>query len=479
MRMEIQTWNNLRLSVDAEGVALLVMDVAGHDVNVFTAGFMADFCAAVELIRSRADIKGIIITSDKPGGFSSGADHADLLKVHESGMSALDVQGILMPFARALRALEQCGRPVAAAINGPALAGGFELALGCHYRVLVDQGDALVGLPEVQAGLLPGGGGTQRLPRLIGIPQALPLLLSGRCVAPQEALSLGLVHAVKPADEIVRTARHWVLGHPQAAQPWDVKGFVVPGGAGAMAPHAAKSFGLGLARVRMETHDNEPAPLAILSCVYEGTQLPMDRALVCEARHFSALLTGQVARNRLRTLMVNAPRVLAGRREGPRADADATLAHRLNKALADEWRAQLAEGVPSALSRNAARQVGLPGLPKHEQVGGSRPSLTSWSVEDLRAAWLTAAALEAVRCMEEGVIDDPAQVDVAAVLDLDFPAWTGGPLSYIDTLGLNNFINQCERLGTRLGSRFAPPRWLREKAAQANVLYANSLKATV
>lgn len=479
MRMEMQTWNNLRLSVDAEGVALLVMDVAGHETNVFSAGFMADFCAAVDLIVNRADIKGIIITSDKPGGFSSGADHADLLAVHESGMSALDVRAILMPFARALRALEQCARPVAAAINGPALGGGFELALGCHYRVLADHAGALVGLPEVQAGLLPGGGGTQRLPRLIGIPQALPLLLSGRCVAPQEALSMGLVHALKPHDEVVRAARHWVLGHPQAAQPWDIKGFAVPGGVGAMAAHASRSFGLGLARVRMETHDNEPAPLAILSCVYEGTQLPMDRALLCEARHFSALLTGRVARNRLRTLMVNAPRLLAAQRDGARTAVHATLAQRLNKALEDESRAQLAQGVSPALSRNAARQVGLSGLPPEARAQTGEPASSNWSVDDLRAAWLTAAALEAARCMEEGVIDEPAQADVVAVLELHFPAWTGGPLSYIDTLGLNKFIDQCERLGERLGSRFAPSCWLRDRAVETDVLYPNAMKEAV
>lgn len=479
MGMEIQTWDNVRLSVDAEGVALLVLDVAKRDANVFTAGFMADFCAAVDFIRARTDIRGVIITSGKPGCFSSGADHADLLQVHESGMSALDVQAILMPFARALRALEQGGRPVAAAINGDALGGGFELSLACHYRVLADNSEALIGLPEVRAGLLPGGGGTQRLPRLIGIPQALPLLLSGRCVGPQEALALGLVHALKPQDEVVRAARHWVLANQHAVQPWDVKGYTVPGGAGAMASHAPKSFGLGLARVRMETHDNEPAPLAILSCVYEGTQLPMDRALSCEARHFSALLTGHVARNRLRTLMVNAPRVLRARREGHRTDLDALLASRLRKALDDEWRAQLAEGVPPAMSRNAARQVGLARLPERDGAPAHRPGDGNLSIDDLRAAWLTAAALEAARCLEEGVVDEPAQLDVAAVLDMDFPAWTGGPLSYIDTLGLGHFIEQCERLGGRLGRRFVPSLWLRARAVEADALYVHSRKETV
>lgn len=482
MRMNMQTWNNLRLSVDSDGVALLVMDVAGREANVFNEGFIADFCAVVEVIQRSDAIKGIILSSHKPGSFSLGADHADLLRVHESGLSAVEIKDILAPIGRAMRALEQCGKPVAAAINGAALAGGFELCLACHYRVLTTQGDAVLGLPEVKAGLLPGGGGTQRLPRLIGIQAALPLLLSGRLLPPQEALALGLVHELRSPDEVVRAARHWVLGRQQAVQPWDVKAYALPGGAGAMAAHAGKSFGIGLAQVRMATHDNEPAPLAILSCVYEGTQLPMDRALLCEMRHFSALLTGQVARNRLRTLMVNAGRVLKDRSAG-RGERDEAFARRLGKALEDEMRAQVSEGVSPAMSANAARQVGLSGLITAAPQSGGHTGSGAWSIEDLRSAWLTAAALEAVRCLEEGLIQEPAQADVAAVVDLGFPAWTGGPLSYIDMLGLKGFIAQCERLALRFGQgpgqRFLPPAWLREQAQHTDAIYPSYTEETV
>jgi 3-hydroxyacyl-CoA dehydrogenase/enoyl-CoA hydratase/3-hydroxybutyryl-CoA epimerase len=218
----------------------------------------------------------------------AGARVDGLLAAGTAGLTAARVAALVAPVNRTLRQLESCGKPVAAAINGAAWGGGFELCLACHYRVLAD--DAAVGLPEVTAGVIPGGGGTQRLPRLIGIERALPLLLSGRMVQAGEALTLGLVNAVLPADAVVEAARRWVLTHPQVQQPWDVKGYRVPGGAGALAPHAAASFGLGVARVRRDTQDKAPAPMALLSAVYEGTQLPMDKALTIEAKYFGQLV---------------------------------------------------------------------------------------------------------------------------------------------------------------------------------------------
>jgi enoyl-CoA hydratase/carnithine racemase len=470
--MKIHSWENLRLSVDAEGVAVLAMDVAGRAHNVFTAGFMADFCAAVDAIVADEEVRGVIVTSAKAADFSLGAEAGDLLAVHEAGLGAVEIRDMLLPFGRALRLLETCGRPVAAAMHASALAGGFEVALACHWRILSDAPGVVVGLPEVRAGLLPGAGGSQRLLRLVGIAPALPLLLSGRHVSAAEALALGLVHELKPVDEVVRAARHWVLSTSQTAQPWDAKGHTIPGGVGPLAAHASRSFGIGLAEVRRDTHDNEPAPLAILSCVYEGAMLPMDRALQCEARHFGALLSGPVARNHLRTLRGQSLRQARAAEEGV-APWEATVASRLAKALEDEWRAQASAGVPAAMRRNAARQVGLsvvtemaePPLPS----AAARPP--AWAIGELRGAWLSAAALEAARWLEEGLIARPDQADVPAVIALGFPAWTGGPLSYIDTLGLPCFIAQCEHLAARLGPRFLPSDWLYARASAGMAMY--------
>ena len=475
--MREHQWDNLSLSVDANGVALLTIDVKGRPDNAFTPAFLADLGAAVAHVTDSAEVCGVVVASGKVTGFCSGAAPEDLLALHEAGLTPPQILELLAPAQQLIRALERCGKPVAAAIQGPALGGGFELCLACHHRVLADSPRAVVGLPEVGFGVLPGGGGTQRLPRLIGIPAALPLLLSGRQVAPAEALQIGLVDQVVPARDVIPTARRWVLANADAVQPWDIKGFKLPGGAGALASHASASFGVGIARVRRDTQDNEPAPLAILSCVYEGTQLPMDQALALEARHFSLLLAGAVARNRLRTLYVNGPRLTRQWAVATRYPAD-RCAGRLVRAHADEARALAADGVSPALMINAARQAGFAPPPALDALDHITAPMQP-TVDEVRWRWLSATALEAVRCLEEGVIDDPAQADVVAVRELGYPAWTGGPISFIETQGLLAFVAQCDRLSAGPNSqadRFYVPPWLRERAAQApHRLYPSSL----
>jgi 3-hydroxyacyl-CoA dehydrogenase/enoyl-CoA hydratase/3-hydroxybutyryl-CoA epimerase len=286
-------YDNFTLERGADGVALITLRVAGGGANEFTAGFAADLQAAVAEIAARDDIVGTVITSGRSNGFMAGARVGDFPVPAGTAVTPAMVAAWVAPVNRTLRALESSGKPVAAAINGPATGAGFELCLACHHRVLAD--DASLAMPEVTAGLIPGGGGTQRLPRVVGIERALPLMLTGRRVDAGEALSLGLVHAVLSADAVVEAARRWVLAHPNAQQPWEVKGYRMPGGAGAMAPHAVASFGLGVARVRRDS-PHAAAPLALLSAVYEGTQLPIDKALGIEAKYFGlvvAKLTGQ------------------------------------------------------------------------------------------------------------------------------------------------------------------------------------------
>src|SRR6202022_3004087 len=137
---------------------------------------------------------------EKRPGFGGGADLNEMIGyAGERPATAAEQQVVFDELFRAnrvARRIETCGKPFVAAINGLALGGGFELALACHYRVIVNDQKAVVGLPEVSVGLLPGSGGTQRLPRMIGIEKALPFLLEGKSSIPEEALKAGLVDAV-------------------------------------------------------------------------------------------------------------------------------------------------------------------------------------------------------------------------------------------------------------------------------------------
>lgn len=287
----------LTLTVDLDGLARLTVH-AGH----FDGPLVVALAAAVDRVLTDPTITGAVITGGEPERFLLGARIDELLAGAAAGLTAAQVAGLLGPVNAILRRLETGGKPVAAAIGGDALGAGFELCLACHHRVMVDDPAVHVGLPEVNLGLIPGGGGTQRLPRLIGIAPALPLLMEGRVVGPDAALLLGLVDAVAPRDTAVDLACAWVRRHTGEAvsQPWDRKGYTVPGGAGALSPNAAATFGLPLARTRRDTGDREPAPLAALAAVYEGTTLPMDRALALEAKHFGRLVADPVARERMR-----------------------------------------------------------------------------------------------------------------------------------------------------------------------------------
>ena len=293
---------NLKLETGADGFATLTFDAAGQSMNVVNDGFIADMEAATAQIAADPAIKGVIVTSGKPA-FMAGADLTQLV----NGFGSLTPKQAYAFSQRATamhRAIEQSGKPWVAAINGLALGGGFELALACHHRVLVDNPKAVVGLPEVNVGLLPGSGGTVRLAILIGFKTALDLLLSGRSVAPAEALKLGIVDAVVPADQLIDAARAWLATDPNPVRPWDVKGWVPPQKKGMTVPEDSAAYMMLTGSLALKGY-NTPAPQAILSSVFEGLQLPFDKALAVESKYFAKLLTNPVARNIIRTTFIS------------------------------------------------------------------------------------------------------------------------------------------------------------------------------
>lgn len=294
----------IQYTVDADGIAILSLDVPGRSMNVLTPELIADLKECVEKLAGDENVKGAVITSAK-SAFMAGADLKDLVTAFDHGLTVEEGYEQSQALSQVFRQLETCGKPVAAAINGVALGGGLELCLACHYRVLSDDPKARVGLPEVTIGLLPGSGGTQRLPRLIGIREALPLMLEGRQLTPDKALKLGIVHAIAPVDQLVERARRWVLDDSDPEAPWDKKGFRIPGGAGAMHPKSIETFMVGTSLLAGQAFHNYPAPKAIMSAVYEGTITPFDTGLRIESKYFAQLVSGVVARNMMRTLFIN------------------------------------------------------------------------------------------------------------------------------------------------------------------------------
>ena len=289
-----------KIDVDADGIALVTFDVPGRSMNTITAQVMVELPQVIERIRTDAAIKGAVIASGKASGFCAGADLGEMEGNSGAVASAQAVFDRVYGFNKHFRALETCGKPVAAAIAGVAMGGGLEIALACHRRVCVDDAKIQLGLPEAKVGLLPGGGGTQRLTRLMGVMAAAPYLLEGKSFRPAEAKAAGVVDQLVPRGEEIAAAKAWVkTGDPVAR--WDKKDFKIPGG-GPYHPAGVQVFIMGNAMLRKQTYGNYPAQLNIMHAVYEGLQVPMDAALRIESRYFAKTLMTPQATAMIRTL---------------------------------------------------------------------------------------------------------------------------------------------------------------------------------
>ena len=300
----------IHFTLGDDGVALLTIDVQGASMNIIGPAFFTELGAALDRIAADDTIKGAVIHSGKPGAFMGGADLKSMVglvtDIAPGASRAAGTAERVATLSRLFRRVEQSPKPIAIAINGTNMGGGFELMLACHYRVVADDPKVKMGLPEVLVGLLPGAGGTQRLPRLAGVQPALPYLLQGKTMSPQEALGIGVVQELAPKDAIVERARAWVLANPGKPRvAWDEKGFKFPGGAGMFNPGFVQTFMGANAMVQKETWHNYRAPQAILSAVYEGSQLPIDRALAVEVKYMTKLFLDPQAGNMIRTLFVN------------------------------------------------------------------------------------------------------------------------------------------------------------------------------
>jgi len=296
---------DLIVAIGDDGVAILTIDTQNRPMNLATLAFGRELDAAVARIAADAGIKGAVITSAK-ADFMAGGDIHGMVAAFDSLGSAAEVyETVARPFSAVLRRLETSGKPYAAVINGAALGGGLELALACHYRVVADLPKLILGCPEVTIGLIPGAGGTQRLPRLIGIKAAVELLLEGRRLSPAQAKAAGIVDAVAAPDDLLAAARDWVLTRGDAVQPWDRKHFAVPGGAGFFNPGISGFFNATATGISAKTYHNLPAPIALLHAVAQGTAVPMEAGLRIEARQFTKVLLDPAARNIMRNSFIS------------------------------------------------------------------------------------------------------------------------------------------------------------------------------
>lgn len=279
-------------------VGVIHWDDQSQSVNCLYAAVLEEFEAALRQLLENPDVKGVVITSARDK-FIVGADIQMLTEIRELPAAELLAQN--QKLTQMFRYMETQGKPLVAAINGDALGGGLEVAMACHARLVADNSRVKLGLPEVMLGLLPGAGGTQRLPRLIGLQESLKAMTTGANIRPEKAVKLGLVDKLVPEEVLLDTAIAMIAdGDVNPIQPWDR-----PGWQAKPAVHSTEFVQLivaGVAMVRDKTYGNYPAPQAILSCVYQGLQLSMDSALKYEGRQFVKLARSKVSETMIRTL---------------------------------------------------------------------------------------------------------------------------------------------------------------------------------
>jgi 3-hydroxyacyl-CoA dehydrogenase/1,4-dihydroxy-2-naphthoyl-CoA synthase len=293
----------LRLERAAHGIVHLVMDDPAHAANVLDAAALAELDAALAELAARSDVAGVLVRGGRPGTFATGAEVEALGPVADRGAAVRAIERAQATLAR----LADLSCPTVAAMDGPCLGVGTELALACESRLAADEPRTRIGLPDVVLGFCPALGATTRLVRLVGLRRALELLLEGRLVGAREAERIGLVARAVPAATLLEQAERRLAeavarrarGSRPAGDRWrprSIGEWLADGTA------AGRSLTLGraAAHTRARTRGEYPAPVAILAVLRHAPGRPRSEAMRVEREWAADLLVGPVCRNLVR-----------------------------------------------------------------------------------------------------------------------------------------------------------------------------------
>jgi len=267
-----------------DGILIVTLDQPNEKVNKLTEELISGFQDLLDNTDPQS-IEGIVFTSGKPGNFIAGAD-VEMLKNKQApeGIEELSRRG-----NKLLTKLKNYPKPVVAAIHGSCLGGGLEVAMACHYRVASEHSDTVMGQPEVKLGLLPGGGGTQRLPRLIGLQNALTYILTGKNIYPRKAYKLGLVDELTHKDAVVTAAKTAVQKINEGKFERKDKRSLAHQLMEGMSPLRKIIYSQARKRAKSNSKGNYPAPEKIIDCIQEGYENGMEAGLELESKYFGAL----------------------------------------------------------------------------------------------------------------------------------------------------------------------------------------------
>jgi len=416
-----------RIEISAANVVHLIFDMPNRSMNVFSNAAIRDLGRFAAWVK-QSTVRGVVVRSGKSSAFCAGADLGELGQAYGMIMAAPPAKRFQLafdhffPLSQAIRALETCGKPVAAAVAGLALGGGCELALGAHYRVAADTPNTAFGLPESLVGLLPGAGGTQRLPRVVGLDLALPVLLEGKRFSPAQGLAAGLVHeVVEPGREVV-AAENWILSATSVGQLWDTQGWT---------PRDLERLDAYIAARKQrelgETLGHYPAPLAILECVRRGLAQPIDAALRTEMEIFSGLIQRPEPRDMIAVMFVAKTDYERRQKKGELPPAVEHVA----SVLARLWLEPASNAIAIAL---VAAGFILPGIaPPVPDDDATRAGYWFEREPDDNRKFIVREMLEKIVAVAESYEGEVAGltglVDYVTVTRFGFPAYLGGPFT--------------------------------------------------
>ncbi len=474
-------------TLESDGLLLAVIDMPDRTMNVFSWALMDALDQLMDRVDRDDAVRAVVLTSGKASGFLAGADLQMVRGFSAAGRSQgpeamFEMCGRL---GRQFVRLEASPKPWVAAVNGLALGGGLELAMACRARVVADDPRIQLGLPEIRWGLLPGAGGTQRLPRMLGFDAGVQLLVTGRSLSPAEAVASGLFRQALPAAQLLDAAR--ACAREMTGQAYDPARKFPHLDQSAVPPYSDATSRALAARlgVSAEAFDQTPAYSAILDSVLKGARQPLAEATTIEMREFLRLMFNPVAGRMVRTLFlgrVRAERELAAPATlklqalhvGPvsptrQAWADALAKVKLEKVQdaslpADTLVAVEASGERTTFALRVLDEAPQPGAggstlvlapagpygrvmeilgrdARASQVAAALaarlwtlpwPSHSDTSLlQQLRGKPLPEQAPLALRGAAVPGAGDPTFLDVAACLSGVAPGWSGGPLSWL------------------------------------------------
>ncbi len=293
----------IRLKKDTDNIMTIIFDMKDRPHNVVNHEISEAFVPVLQRLqeeKAQGQLRGVILTSAK-NSFLSGGDLGYLYDVDDPEELFQQAEKLSHFF----RALEKPGVPVVAAISGNALGSGFEVAMACHHRIVLDDPRVRVGMPEVNLGLMPSGGNVIRMMWLLGIEQAYNVLTSGRHYSPQEALKVGIIDELaNNQKELMEKAREWLLSHTDWHRPWDQPGSEIPGGT-ANDPKLILKIRSMAAQMAAATYNNSPAKRAILNVLVQGSKVDFGTACRIENRRFAHLVCSPTAKNMISTFWMD------------------------------------------------------------------------------------------------------------------------------------------------------------------------------